>query len=458
MDTPRPNTATSRSLKNSGQFQPLLISSPEYRNKARSSAYGKNTAVKRETAAVQALRQEKEELVKSFSFTPDTSVTKTARAKSTSSGYGKAIASPKKLLQGEKPTFKPDDTVTSKTAKQKAVAASSSYGQVIPTKKKLVDTNAPTFTPKMDVSKKGDKLRQSTQSRHKETPRPKTAPANDGVSRPTRLMLYTLAADKTDAAQQEDFGTEFDLSGLNFAAYAPEQNASPIGKMPPPIEHSSVGKKLLKSACPTGYGSSWVPTVESLKKKESSPAPLKAGISDSAYIVNADDLPVVTSSNKNDVVTNYGKDYGPKIAQILVVEPTPKTFFVGRNVEFPAIEDLAKVDNSKVNAKIQTTYGSDYKPPTTTPKPVTQEPGKAPPFVTSGAVGQPLIPSLEDVAVIKHDIDHVASSGYGLVSTHAANYNPKSVHTSPVKKTGPPTKPKPQHTDEFDPDEQTTIL
>ena len=66
----------------------------------------------------------------------------------------------------------------------------------------------------------------------------------------------------SEPAEKEIEGPGFDFSGLaTIGNLPPGQGETLLGKMPPPVTPTAFGKKLMKTATPTGYGSNWTPEV-----------------------------------------------------------------------------------------------------------------------------------------------------------------------------------------------------
>lgn len=455
LGTPRPKTAQ-RSLTPNDvdyKFTPEMISSPDLRQKVKSSGYGKQTPV----AVPKEIVPSDQELAdaKELTFKPNMGKSK-QRSAVTSSGYGKTVAPSKELLAEEAPTFTPDTAVTQKARKK---ATGSNYGKSTPEPKTVsAGQYAPTFKPKMDFGKKGEKLRKAAQPRLLEPARPKTAPAAVDA-KPRAPLRYTLAADhSSEPAEKEIEGPGFDFSGMaTIGNLPPGQGETLLGKMPPPVTPTAFGKKLKNSATPTGYGSNWAPevVVQQITAPSKSPTPvMHAGIADTSYIASVGDIPVVQAKAFKNVVPNYGEGYevvkGERPAQ---TEAAPKNYYPsGAPGELPSLETLEIVDNSKKNKNIPSTYGKAYAPVKAELPSPKATPEKA--FVASSKGDE--IPQLNEIEPVRNDLDYVASSGYGIVSTHTQDYQP--AHRQSERKQGPPVAPKPDSGNDTSPDEQTTIL
>lgn len=458
LETPRPKTAQ-RSLTPSDKaladcsFKPEMISSPDLRQKVKSSGYGRHTpvAIPKEIAPTDQQIAETKELT----FKPNMGITSKKRIAVTSSGYGKTVAAPKELVTESAPTFMPDMTLTQKATKK---AVGSGYGKATPEPKKVnAEQYAPSFTPNMDFGKKGEKLRKVAQARLLEPARPKTAPAAVDA-KPRAPLRYTLAADHSaEPAEKEIEGPGFDFSGMaTIGLLPPGQGETLLGKMPPPVTPTAFGKKLKKSATPTGYGSNWTPEVVPAPTKSPTPV-MHTGTAGNTYIDSPGDIPVVQAKAFKSVVPNYGAGYEVVKGEMPPPkEASPKNYYApGPPGELPPLATLQIFDNSKKNKNVPSTYGKAYAPlkaELPSPKAATERP-----FAASSKGDE--IPQLNEIEPVRNDLDYVASSGYGIVSTHTQDYQP--AHRQSERKLAPPVAPKPgsrsADTSPY-PEEQTTIL
>jgi len=402
MDGQRPNTGIARSLTEDktkdATFKPVLISSPTKRNKVQSSGYG--TVVpkvpKREPAPPP------EEASPELTFKPDLSMTKKVRNAVTATGYGKVTPGKRIVSRVEEPSFKPD---LSLTARARKAVTSTGYGKnaVVP-KKSDEDAYRPSFQPNMNFSKRSTIMRKQVASRLLDE-RPRTAPAGRREETPRSPLLHTLAADRSNEQTTELSieGPDFVLDGCALANTPAALSKSLIDLAPPPVKHNKHGEGILQQATATGYGSSWAPEVSYTEAKPAKPV-LHFGKQADTYIIDSSELPVFKNKNTDRVVANYARgQYSPPVVQI----------------ERPKTADRADKYYSSPR---------DH------------------------------LPGIEDLPVVKNKLDHVASSGYGIVS-------PSGYNTVPVtkEKSGGETVPEPtveniENNSDDAVEEQTTIL
>ena len=123
-----------------------MISSPDLREKVRSSGYGKAIPVKAPTEIAPSDLEIEEQ--KQLTFAPNMVGSKKKRAAVTSSGYGKAVPAKKEVVK-ELPTFQPDTSATKNKTKK---VTSNGYGKSLPVKKQTADQYAPSFSPKSSAT------------------------------------------------------------------------------------------------------------------------------------------------------------------------------------------------------------------------------------------------------------------------------------------------------------------
>jgi len=391
-------------------FKPTLISSPTKRKIAQSSGYGHILphVPKREPAP------RPEETSKELTFKPNLAVTEKVRKNITSTGYGKVTPEKKVVVRVDEPSFRPDTAVTARMRKK---ATSTGYGQRLVEKKK-VDPEAykPSFQPKLDFSKKGAILRKNVHARHLEE-RPRTAPADSRrEDSPKAPLMHTLAADRGEPTLEEDIdGPSFVLDGSAFSKTPALLSKSAIDLTPPPLARTKATEKIMKQATPTGYGSTWQPPLYPAPAKEAEPVMHFSKAADT-YIDRVEEIPVVVNKSTKAAMTTYPKDgYAPPVA--------------------------------------------------TGVRPALSEDG---PRMVFGKAGDSL-PPVDELPVVKNKLDHVASSGYGIVSPSAYDSAPRaeeandggdSSGSAVAARVAPPVAPKPAAADVAagDAEEQTTIL
>eukprot|EP00055_Hartaetosiga_balthica_P007106 m.24022 g.24022 ORF g.24022 m.24022 type:complete len:507 (-) comp5606_c0_seq2:380-1900(-) len=243
-------------------FQPELMSSPEHRQKARSSGYGIDVpVVKKVVLKDDDLRPWEEQPT----FKPELAPSK-ERTKARSSKYGKKIPI-RKEKEPELPTFKPEVNRPKTAQKAYKHARSSGYGRRLIEAKKPKNAETYSFRPKLSSSVK---LRsQAKSSKYGKKPivsRSVSANASfatgkngfdTSASTPQYIPRYTLLSDKSHEdplkikePESDDGG--FVLDGTRFSnSYSKLHNSFPQADMftPPKTQ-----LKQRKKAASSKYG------------------------------------------------------------------------------------------------------------------------------------------------------------------------------------------------------------
>jgi hypothetical protein len=201
-------------------FQPELVSAPELRQKARSSGYGKEVPrIQRVDLGPDDKRPWDQEPEPTFRpELPENELRKAAR----SSGYGKQLP-PKKEVQPESPSFKPELRRSSSGKKMASSVSSSGYGKVAASPSRPSSAPTATFRPQMPKSRLRDSVKSSSYGTVPAQARPVTAPGRNAgsfdatPSKPKYVPRYSLLADRSDKEvypEERQPVKEFVLDGL----------------------------------------------------------------------------------------------------------------------------------------------------------------------------------------------------------------------------------------------------
>eukprot|EP00041_Stephanoeca_diplocostata_P019629 m.426530 g.426530 ORF g.426530 m.426530 type:complete len:412 (+) comp21355_c0_seq3:146-1381(+) len=402
VDVSRDSNDTTASLtvatKEKHTFKPKLMSSPTKRNKVQSSGYGKFVP----QVPVRTPAPPPDEVSPELTFKPDTKITKKTRKHVPSTGYGKIIPQKQAVKSVDEPTFSPDLTITAKTRR---AVTSTGYGKNVVSPRKFEGEKL-TFQPKLDFSRRASTMRKTVPSRLLEE-RPKTAPEQRSRSSPKPPLLHTLAQDRSEPAREKEFeGPAFVLDGLGAANVG--EVSKTLAATPPPVKHSKMGKAIKDSAAATGYGKSWTPPCVPVQPKDSPPV-LHFGSDAKTYIESTDQLPVVRNKATERARPTYSSDYTPPVG----------------NIKRPQTAEGTRADKYYPNP-------SDK------------------------------LLSMEELPVVKNKLNHIASSGYGVLSPTSytgTNGRSSTPQTPEVQRAVPqtPVLSTPRAPVET-PEEQTTIL